>query len=133
MRKNLIRKLDIEFSKFIRLRDSKKFDYQMFVCISCGKLKKFEQADCGHFVSRRHYATRWNEQNCNAQCRYCNRFREGEQMMYAKGLNKKYGKGTAERLQITKNKRLKITDMDLQFWIAHYKQLNKELQIKMSN
>ncbi|MFK2167960.1 recombinase, partial [Bacteroides fragilis] len=47
-------KLDKVFSLYIRLRDSKPFNYRFFKCISCGEIKPFEQADCGHFHSRRH-------------------------------------------------------------------------------
>lgn len=49
-------KLDKEFSLFIRLRDCMPNGY--FRCISCGQIKPFEQADCGHYFSRTHLATR---------------------------------------------------------------------------
>lgn len=44
-------KLDKEFSLYIRLRDSKPFNYRFFKCISCGEIKPFEKGDCGHFWS----------------------------------------------------------------------------------
>lgn len=62
-------KLDKEFSLFIRLRDCMPNGY--FRCISCGQIKPFEQADCGHYFSRTHLATRFDEDNCNAECRHC--------------------------------------------------------------
>ena len=49
-------KLDKEFSLFIRLRDCMPNGF--FRCISCGQIKPFTQADCGHYFSRTHLATR---------------------------------------------------------------------------
>lgn len=66
-------KLDKEFSLFIRLRDC--MPNGVFRCISCGQIKPFEQADCGHYFSRTHLATRFDENNCHAECRHCNRFK----------------------------------------------------------
>ena len=67
---NLIEKLDKVFSLFIRYRDAMPNGY--FQCISCGQIKRFEQADCGHYINRQHMNTRFDEMNCNAQCRHCN-------------------------------------------------------------
>lgn len=70
-RKYWIDRLDEAFSLYIRMRDSREFHYRGFRCISCGKEKPFEQMDCGHFVGRACMALRWNEQNCNGECRKC--------------------------------------------------------------
>lgn len=61
-------KLDRVFSEYIRKRDTKD---GYFICISCGRRLPYGQADCGHYINRRHLATRWDEENCNAQCRKC--------------------------------------------------------------
>lgn len=66
---NLVAKLDKVFSLYIRLRDSMPNGY--FKCISCNQIKRFDQADCGHFYSRTHMATRFDEDNCSAECSYC--------------------------------------------------------------
>ena len=66
---NLIDKLDKVFSAYIRLRDAMPSGY--FKCISCGQIKPFEQADCGHFFSRRHHSVRFDEDDCHAECRHC--------------------------------------------------------------
>ena len=52
-------KFDKEFSLYIRLRDCMPNGY--FRCISCGQIKPFEQADAGHFFSRTHLSTRFDE------------------------------------------------------------------------
>lgn len=60
-RKNLIKRLDDIVSKIVRLRDKK--------CVTCGST---QQLGCGHVFSRSHYATRWDLENCHAQCWKCN-------------------------------------------------------------
>ena len=55
-------KLDREFSRYIRLRDA--LPDGTFKCISCGQVKDLSQADCGHYVNRRHMATRFDEMIC---------------------------------------------------------------------
>ena len=52
---NLKKKLDVVFSLFIRLRDARKDG--TFKCISCGQIKSFDQADCGHYINRQHMST----------------------------------------------------------------------------
>lgn len=87
---NLKRKLDAVFSQYIRLRDMIP-NTTVFRCVSCGLVKPITQADCGHYVNRQHMATRYSEVNCNAQCRSCNRFDEGNIQGYRRGLVRKYG------------------------------------------
>lgn len=67
----LVRKLDKVFSEYIRLRDSKPYNFRYFRCISCGQIKPYEQMDCGHFIGRTHMATRFDEENCHGECRMC--------------------------------------------------------------
>ena len=69
--RTLIVKLDKVFSLYIRLRDSKPFGYKAFKCISCGKIKPFSKADCGHYYSRAKMSTRYDEENCNSECSSC--------------------------------------------------------------
>ena len=88
------KKADKVFSKFIRNRDAE-FGGS---CISCGKWFPYEQLDAGHFVSRNCIELRYNEQNVNAQCHYCNRFKSGEQARAGIGIDAKYGKGTSKKL-----------------------------------
>ena len=91
----LVKKLDLVFSKYIRLRDTKD-GYGR--CISCNKIKTYANLDCGHFISRNKHAVRWNEKNANVQCQQCNRFLSGKQFEHALAIDKKYGAGTAESL-----------------------------------
>lgn len=72
------------FQKFIRLRDAGK------PCISCYKHKEFY--DGGHFKKAEIYSgVIFHEMNCHAQCRKCNRFLNGNELNYRKGLIMRYG------------------------------------------
>ena len=92
-------KLDREFSKFIRERDSAEFGGVSFRCISCGQVKPFEQADAGHYLGRQYFATRWDEINVQAQCRFDNRFNEGLKSKFREGLVRKYGEEAILKLE----------------------------------
>ena len=83
------KKLDTIFSMYIRLRDAMPNGY--FQCISCGQIKRFEKADCGHYFRRSEMATRFDEFNCNAECSYCNRFKSDHLEGYRINLIKKIG------------------------------------------
>lgn len=125
-------RLDTVFAMFIRLRDA--MPNGMFRCISCGRLLPFDQSDCGHYINRQHMATRFNEKNCNAQCRKCNRFDEGNIQGYRRGLIAKYGEPTVLMLEAMKNRINKISDFEYRTMIDYYrkevKRLKKEKQIK---
>lgn len=115
----LVASLDRVFSMYIRLRDTSPQGY--FRCISCGRLLPFEQADCGHYVNRQHMSLRFSEQNCNAQCRRCNRFDEGAIMDYRRGLVKKIGAQQVELLEVQKHETRKYSNWELEILIDHYK------------
>lgn len=94
----------------------------VFRCISCGKIYPVTYADCGHYINRQHMSTRYSEMNCNAQCRKCNRFDEGNMSGYRQGLVKKYGEQRVVLLEATKNAVRKYSDTEYEALIAHYKQ-----------
>lgn len=119
-------KLDKEFSLFIRLRDAMSNGF--FRCISCGQIKRFEQADCGHYINRQHMSTRFDEMNCNAQCRKCNRFMEGNIQGYRQGLIAKYGEQRVLLLEAKKNQTRKYSDFEYKELIKYYKALNAKLR-----
>lgn len=129
---SLKNKLDAVFSEFIRLRDSR--DNGTFTCISCGRLLPYDQADCGHYINRKHMSTRFSEKNCNAQCRSCNRFDEGNIQGYRRGLIAKYGEPVVLMLEASKNQINKLSEFEYKAMIDHYrkevKRLKKEKGIK---
>lgn len=126
MHKATINKLDRVFSEFIRLRDA---DANGIVrCISCGGFHHWKNADCGHYINRKHLSTRWHEKNCNAQCRACNRFDEGNMLGYTRGLQKKYGSAILNELEVMKHQVSKMSDFEGALLIKHYTEKVKELK-----
>ena len=122
---DLVAKLDKVFSRYIRLRDCMPNGY--FRCISCGQIKPYEQADCGHYINRRQMITRFDEMNCNAQCRHCNRFMEGNLQGYRDGLIAKYGERDVLLLEAKKKETRKYSDFELVELTKYYKALGDKL------
>lgn len=123
---NYKNKLDRIFSEYIRLRDADNNGY--IRCISCGKVVFWKDADNGHFINRKHMSLRFSETNCNAQCRSCNRFDEGNMTGYNIGMIKKYGQQTVNLLILAKNQQHKISDAEYQILIKNYQQKIKEIK-----
>ncbi len=116
----LKKELDKWFSLYIRLRDAN--DYGLVQCFTCGCIKQYNKGmQCGHFQSRSHLATRFDEQNCQAQCVSCNMFKQGEQYKFSLQLDGKYGEGTAEELMFLAKSSLKITRAEYKEKISYYK------------
>lgn len=114
----LKKKADKYFSLYVRHRDSTD---GMAECITCGTSKPIKQMQAGHFVSRRVNALRFDEENVNAQCTGCNMFKAGEQYLYAKALDLKYGDGKAEELMSRRHETHKFTIQELEEIIADAK------------
>lgn len=124
--KTLKAKLDRVFSIYVRLRDADKNGYCK--CISCGKVEHWKDVDNGHFVNRSHMSTRYNERNCNAQCRKCNRFDEGNNIGYIRGLIGKYGVRVIPELDVLKHTQSFMKTFDYEFLISHYNEEIKRIK-----
>jgi len=113
-RKTLITKLDKVFSEYIRRKDAKN---DIATCVTCGKKDHWKKLQNGHFMSRKHYATRWDEDNVGVQCSACNVFRYGEQYLFAKYL----GAEKADMLLNKSRQTVKFPDWEIQEMIDLYK------------
>lgn len=124
-RSTLVKKADTIFSQYIRKRYA---DNNGFVeCFTCGKKDHWKNLQCGHFMSRKFYSTRWDETNCQVQCAGCNVFRYGEQYKFGRNLDIELGNGIAEGLQQKSKKIMKYTNYELVELIEHYKKKVAEL------
>lgn len=100
---------DTWFSRFIRLRDACEIGGALVVgCCTCGLTRDVRYLDCGHYVKRQHLATRFNEKNCQAQCKRCNGFEQGEDKKFAEFIDSTWGDGTAELLKGVARKPAKV-------------------------
>lgn len=93
---SLKKKLDAIFSLYIRLRDAD--ENGTVQCFTSGDLMHYKKAHAGHYVSRRHLSTRWDETNVQVQSVKENIFNQGNAPMFAIKLDEKYGQGTAKSL-----------------------------------
>jgi len=117
-RSTLVKKLDTVFSKYIR--QSKSINGYT-TCVTCGKVEEWKNQDCGHFISRIHMSVRWDERNVAPQCKYCNRYCQGQQYLFSQYL----GNNLSEELYKQSKEICKFTDVELQDMIVHYTELNK--------
>lgn len=124
---DLVKKLDRVFSKYIRLRDVMPNGY--FRCISCGKIKPIEQGDCGHYHSRTHMATRFEEDNCHCECKACNRMSADHLIAYRENLITKIGFSRVDRLNVLAHSTKHWLDSELEEKIAYYQSEVKRLAI----
>lgn len=122
----LKRKADAVFSEYIR-RSHAASDGGVY-CYTCTRRDHWTRMQCGHFVSRVHLATRWDETNCKVQDYACNVLRRGNPSEFAIGLVREYGPTILEELVDKKRKQVKYTRSDLENLIAHYKQKLTELE-----
>jgi len=87
------------FSLYIKNRDN-------WTCFTCGKYERSSNMHAGHFISRRHNSTLFDERNVHAQCSLCNAFRNGEPHIYAEKLINIYGHAFLLEM-IAKSKQIK--------------------------
>ena len=114
-----LKNADKYFSLFIRIRDAN--ENGIITCISCRNPVHWKKADCGHFIKRQFKSLRYNEKNCNGQCRKCNWLMQGNDIEYAKGLVKKYGLGILEELVATKHRTLPMGRFELKHIADYYR------------
>jgi len=122
-RSAIVKELDKVFSQYIRLKAANLDGFAE--CVTCGKVDHWKKLQCGHFMSRRKYSTRWTAEpipNCAPQCYGCNIGRQGEQFKFSIYLDQTYGEGSADTLLRASNETIKYSDQDLLELIEEFKQ-----------
>ena len=113
-------KIDREFHDYIRRRDADN-ETGYCTCVSCNKIIHYTESDGGHFISRKHLSTRYDEENVNAQCRKCNRFEDGRQFEYSLTL----GEELSNKLLIKSKQILKLNDAE---WLEIFENFKAKRQ-----
>ena len=122
-RKTLITKLDRVFSEYIRRRKAKN---DIAECVTCGKRDHWKSLQAGHFMSRKHYSTRWDERNVEVQCVSCNVYQYGEQYKFSKFL----GDELADELLALSRETRKFSNFELEEMIEQYCERIERLEKK---
>lgn len=113
-RSRLVKKLDVLFSQYTRLSNSDKDGF--CTCVTCGKKYHWKKIQAGHFMSRKHYSTRWMEDNVKPQCFSCNVMQHGKQYEFGLYL----GNNLSEKIHSISKSIVKFTDDDLEDKIKYY-------------
>ena len=92
------KKADEWFSKYVRW-SAADADGNC-TCFTCGKTHHASRIQAGHFASRRHNATRYDLNNVRPQCAACNIFKQGEQWIFGRNLDREQ-RGRAEEIMRT--------------------------------
>jgi len=114
------------FSRYIRLRSADKNG--MAKCITCGVYKQVKYMDCGHYIKRQDTSTRFNEMNCQTQCKRCNKFQQGNDVEFRKYLVEEYGENAVLLLEAQRHKTTKRGAFEIKAIADYYKQKYKELE-----
>lgn len=114
------KKLDEVFSQYIRLKYA---DNNGFCkCISCGKMFHWTRIQNGHYMSRTHLSTRFDENNCRPQCVACNIFKSGNIQMYRRGLIEQIGSEMVDAVEVKAVSTItKLSSKDYEEMYHHYK------------
>lgn len=115
LRKMSFRQLDLLltrlFSRYIRKKDADSMG--RVKCFTCDRVAHWSEMQCGHYASRRNMCTKFMEINNHVQCPICNESYHGNLNKYAKLLDQKYGKGTAEYITELSHKTCKFMRSDM--------------------
>mgnify|MGYP003110331215 FL=1 len=121
----LKKELDKWFSLYIRWYYADDTGY--VECYTCGVQKPVKEMQCGHFQSRRHHATRFDENNCRPQCVKCNMFSQGEQYLFGERLKSDLGEDAVDDLIRLTKSTMKWSVTEYEEAIQTYKKLVKEM------
>ena len=96
-------------------------------CCTCGVVKHWSELDCGHYISRSVFRTRFDPNNCDAQCVECNRMHNGRKAKHRTHLKRRIGLKNLELLE-ARAKRSDLERMSVESLLnimKLYRQLNK--------
>lgn len=115
-------KLDEIYSIYIRRAAA---DSRGRITCYCGKMVRWQNSDCSHYIYRSILSLRYDERNTHPSCRSCNRFMDGNLREYALFLENRYGKGILQKLE--KEKQRIVRNFPYQQLIDEYSQKIKNI------
>jgi len=128
--KKLIAELDRVFSLYIRQRYAD--ENGIVKCVTCGQRDHWKNMDCGHFISRKNHSVRWDEMNCQVQCKQCNQMLGGMPYEFEDYLVEKYGRDEVECLKARGHSTMKLMEWELESMITVYKNRITGLKVLQS-
>jgi hypothetical protein len=120
------KKLWTAFSLYIRARDAD--EQGICICFTCNRRTIWNKnTDCGHGIGRQHMSTKYNEKNNHSQCKKCNGFEGGMREKYKENMDKKYGSGTWDLMEVASKKRSSFSQFEIDTMEAYYSNLLKNI------
>lgn len=123
---DLIETLDLVYSHYIRLKSAD--EDGRCKCVTCGYEDDWKVLQCGHFIPRQHFYTRYLEINTHPQCKVCNEYKKGNMVIYANYLNS-IKPGIVESLQEQANIIYKFSRDEIKSMTIEYRQKIKQLKL----
>ena len=119
------------FSIYIRLRDCMRTtgSLEYGECFTCGETFPFNELDAGHFIPGRHNGNLFSERGCQAQCRTCNRFKDGNVLEYRRQIVELYGEGVDLELEEEAKRIVKFTVDELLEFEDYIKEKIEKLKL----
>lgn len=119
-----IKEADKQTSKLVRLMHVN--EHGVIICCTCDKPMTFNEAQCGHYISRSEHGTRWLLDNLRPQCDLCNKKHEEDPSIFKERLEREIP-GITEQLQALAREVVKTTKSDIIDLIKDYKKRIKDL------
>jgi len=84
----LITEADELFSKYIRLKNADKNGN--VICYTCGNELRWQDSQCGHYISRSCLFLRWDDRNVRVQDNFCNCIKHGNLAIFGQKLEQEH-------------------------------------------
>lgn len=96
----LIHMLDKEVSFYVRYTNQFPPGSGFCKCYTCGNVLPIKKIQCGHYISRRYFVTRFELDNLRPQCSGCNKWRGGEPVKFRQNLIEEIGDTRVNRIEM---------------------------------
>ena len=114
--------IDFVFSRIVRINAAD--EYGNCTCYTCDCIPKhWSLMQCGHFISRKEMATRWDFRNVRVQDKSCNEGKHGNLEVFRQRLEEEYP-GLPDQLR-------EISQQPYSYGISELKQLLTDLRAKL--
>lgn|SRR3990167_190004 len=119
------------FARFIKLRDCLKTTGTKTTgrCISCGRIKDYDDLQAGHFITRRAKSILYHEKNVHAQCENCNGRLKSNPLRYQDAMIKMYGNELVLIFRSQEHSNRQCKKYELEALIVEYQNKVEALEI----
>lgn len=125
----VLTRLDVVFSRWVRLTWER--DHGAIECYTCRKPLTYDDAQAGHYISRRYVATRYNPMNVKPQCNACNCYADGRKQVFRSRLVEEHGEAEIACMEGIYREDSGLTADYYRMLIAYYEAEVKKIRAEM--